>query len=863
MSTKAKQELQENNPAFKEKLHEVGEKVEQQSGKATTTLPIKDQKKLLANLVGTFIIKEPKFAGGTDSTASLIRDTVKAIVEEDPEFIWKLAYYVRSKLYLRSTTNNLLAIALQTPKCLAFQKKWFNACINLPSDLLEVVEVIRADHNGKITAAMRRSFNSKFTEFNVYQFGKYDNSKKLKRKKRKQRLKEEAKKQKTGEGEDPKKEEEKKEEEKKPEEKKPEEEKKEGEPAKSETAKPLQPMTLKQLIRSCHTSQPAEVVMSIGNHHYPKDPEAFKKSGMTGEWDATKVGQRMKIPIPLTWETELSAKGNSAVTWENLIDKKSLPFMAMMRNLRNLCEAGISEKHHKVIQDRLKDEGQVTNSKQLPFRFLSAFEAVSFDDATLAKLKEATETGQEFTEKVYKFKTPEGKPGKVKKKKPSPKYAPTQELLQEYRNCLEEAIRIAITNNLPPLRGVTGVFMDVSGSMDTRLAPPRIKAKAGNLHEDSTGKQLRNGEDFDLDDFFSMSGKECTNVLELSMVWKEASGQDDVDLDLSVMMLNAKGEEIGYVNYCQLNAPGIQHSGDITEAPDGAEELVRIELDKVKDDVAAIYCTVNSYTHQPFDSLGAAAFALRDASNVKEEIAAFPLCGGKRGIVAAALLRKPGTTKKDETTGTTRSSWTFRVVNDSTEGHAATVSSLGGLIKQNYLDFIDGNLPGRTLLEMGLLFGLCTKYMSESCTLYGFASTCECLDEKLEGDTILPNIRALKEHVNTMKRGTTPPIAQLNEWIEKRKYIDTLIILTDAVLPDADKFRATLDKYRQEVNPAVLTVTIDLLGTGQSVTDPSPEKPMDLQFSGFSDQLLRYIAGYDQDQLADIESLTPPEKKKK
>ena len=37
-------------------------------------------------------------------------------------------------------------------------------------------------------------------------------------------------------------------------------------------------------------------------------------------------------------------------------DNKSLPFMAMLRNLRNMITQGISEPHHKQILDRLTNK---------------------------------------------------------------------------------------------------------------------------------------------------------------------------------------------------------------------------------------------------------------------------------------------------------------------------------------------------------------------------------------------------------------------------------------------------------------------------------------------------------------------------
>lgn len=70
------------------------------------------------------------------------------------------------------------------------------------------------------------------------------------------------------------------------------------------------------------------------------------------------------------------AQGNTAKTWETLINHRKLPFMAMLRNLKNLINAKISDRHHKIILDKLTTEGSVISSRQFPFRFFSAFEVI-------------------------------------------------------------------------------------------------------------------------------------------------------------------------------------------------------------------------------------------------------------------------------------------------------------------------------------------------------------------------------------------------------------------------------------------------------------------------------------------------------
>lgn len=94
------------------------------------------------------------------------------------------------------------------------------------------------------------------------------------------------------------------------------------------------------------------------------------------------------LAVAYTWETELSALGQQKFAdekekaaafrakWEELIDSGKLGYMATMRNLRNIMEAGVSWNHMKKVCDYIANERAVANSKQLPFRFLAAYREV-------------------------------------------------------------------------------------------------------------------------------------------------------------------------------------------------------------------------------------------------------------------------------------------------------------------------------------------------------------------------------------------------------------------------------------------------------------------------------------------------------
>jgi len=76
----------------------------------------------------------------------------------------------------------------------------------------------------------------------------------------------------------------------------------------------------------------------------------------------------------LTWEDVLSlarSRVSKRDLWTALLP--SLGYMAAIRNLRNLDEAGISDADAARLAERIADPEQVRRSRQLPFRFLSAY----------------------------------------------------------------------------------------------------------------------------------------------------------------------------------------------------------------------------------------------------------------------------------------------------------------------------------------------------------------------------------------------------------------------------------------------------------------------------------------------------------
>lgn len=82
----------------------------------------------------------------------------------------------------------------------------------------------------------------------------------------------------------------------------------------------------------------------------------------------------------MTWEDVLSLAGSSSAVnkgqlWSVLIP--SMGYMALLRNLRNFDQAGVSDEVAERVAKRLADSEQVAKSRQFPFRFYAAHTAVS------------------------------------------------------------------------------------------------------------------------------------------------------------------------------------------------------------------------------------------------------------------------------------------------------------------------------------------------------------------------------------------------------------------------------------------------------------------------------------------------------
>lgn len=113
-----------------------------------------------------------------------------------------------------------------------------------------------------------------------------------------------------------------------------------------------------------------------------------------------------------------------AAAWEAVIPQMGV--MALIRNLRNFDQAGISRAAQRAVAAKISDPEVVAKSRQLPYRWLSAYKAVHGDT---------------------------------------------------YRVALGDALDLS-TRNIPELDGTSLVLVDVSGSMDTPMSSKSAVTRA-------------------------------------------------------------------------------------------------------------------------------------------------------------------------------------------------------------------------------------------------------------------------------------------------------------------------------------------------------------------------------------------------
>lgn len=122
--------------------------------------------------------------------------------------------------------------------------------------------------------------------------------------------------------------------------------------------------------------------------------------------------------------------------WELFIPE--MGYMALLRNLRNLDDAGVDDKTAKLVAQKLADPEEVRNSKQFPYQYHTAWLNV-----------------------------------------PSARW----------KKCLDEALNLSVPN-IPVLEGRSLILVDTSGSMTGPIGSPPAKKRSRKAFNPATGTEV-------------------------------------------------------------------------------------------------------------------------------------------------------------------------------------------------------------------------------------------------------------------------------------------------------------------------------------------------------------------------------------
>ena len=287
----------------------------------------------------------------TDETMKRLRTLIKNV---DPEFAKRMAIYAREKMYLRSIP---IVMAVEMAKLGMIDAKTVERIIQRPDEILEILAYYqqansknaqRKNEGGHITTkklrkmsnAIRKAIKRVFEEgkFDEYQYSKYN---------------------------------------------------KDGQEIRFKDAIFLShpKLDLHCKCRACDEEFEIPSKKAVGMENDTKAYHQLLLETRCPECQSTRIESNGlllnkivtgNLETAYTWESKLSEAGQTEEkskkeVWHEMIDSDRLGYMAALRNLRNMMEAGIDTTHAKKVASLLRNEKAVAKSKQFPFRFLTAY----------------------------------------------------------------------------------------------------------------------------------------------------------------------------------------------------------------------------------------------------------------------------------------------------------------------------------------------------------------------------------------------------------------------------------------------------------------------------------------------------------
>jgi 60 kDa SS-A/Ro ribonucleoprotein len=319
---------------------------------------VSDATTRLIMTVGSAFFNEPQYYGEKGDIAAHIIDTSVQIANgKNPEDLLIIARWARDEMNMRTTPMVLLAIAAHEIPTKEFTRRYIRASVKRADDILQIFAAYLAMYGKPLPNSLRRGLSDAISKLTQWEIFRYKGN-----------------------------------------------------------SHPNFKDVLKMVGRK--NSFPVDKVtydaIMNGTVETTVQGSTRKELAIADSFEEAK-GAILKGNLP--WEPVLSKFGSKSEVWNFLLENHLVGYMAMLRNLRNFELAGISYENWNRIEVELV--GGAGKSKQLPFRYVSAYYSVS-ENRT--------------------------------------------------RTIIAKALDAVLTNGDYRLDGKTAILVDVSGSMDTPVS---------------------------------------------------------------------------------------------------------------------------------------------------------------------------------------------------------------------------------------------------------------------------------------------------------------------------------------------------------------------------------------------------------
>lgn len=137
-------------------------------------------KEKLVEITTTYFFNEPKFYGSVDNE---MNTALNAVLDTDPEFVLKLANYLRNIEYKRTVPVYLLVKASLHPEAKKFIRQYATKIIRRADEIVEVMSCLETligykNKAGQVTIrpipnSIKKSLVDAFGRFDEYQLSKW------------------------------------------------------------------------------------------------------------------------------------------------------------------------------------------------------------------------------------------------------------------------------------------------------------------------------------------------------------------------------------------------------------------------------------------------------------------------------------------------------------------------------------------------------------------------------------------------------------------------------------------------------------------------------------------------------------------